>query len=414
MMPTSRRGTSDGSRIWAAPLSCSPAGPGRRSTGKRATSRSTGATCSSISSASRALSTSCMTLAPPMTWTFLPPAAARRPCGWAAAGHRPAGSSLPGGPNRAYTWMLQSVACPSPTSPAPGRCCWPRGGVKGPVQQHEHARPQQPQRPPMVMRPSVMSGWLPAVPIGPGPSHRIRGSGGQVERVDGLAGRARRVHREGVVAERGEPVDRRAGDLSGLVQQPRQDRRSLPGRFGAADRLLSEVLTVTSSPVKRTAPREEDPRPAPPSQHVKATAVTGPTPYSSLRSSRDPRIRRAIWVICQAVGSSSASSRPICIATATCQRALAGRCAWAASASQCRPATPTPRPGSPLRPPRSSTESGPGRRGHPPPRHHLRLLRQRTRRRRRLRRLPHRQEALPRLRARARQRLADVGGRRLR
>ncbi len=91
------------------------------------------------------------------------------------------------------------------------------------------------------------------------------------------------------------------------------------------------------------------------------------------------------------------------------------------------PATPTPRPGSPPRPPRSSTAKPPSRRGHPPPRHHLRLLRQRTRRRdreqgvigrhpsasrsssqcRHLRRLPHRQGALPGLRARAGQRLAD-------
>jgi hypothetical protein len=33
-----------------------------------------------------------------------------------------------------------------------------------------------------------------------------------------------------------------------------------------------------SRPVKRTAPREEKPRPDPPNQQVNASAVTGPTP----------------------------------------------------------------------------------------------------------------------------------------
>ena len=43
-----------------------------------------------------------------------------------------------------------------------------------------------------------------------------------------------------------------------------------------------------SSPANRTALREEENRPAPPSQQVMASAVTGPTPYS-----RAARTRRA-------------------------------------------------------------------------------------------------------------------------
>jgi NADPH:quinone reductase-like Zn-dependent oxidoreductase len=73
------------------------------------------------------------------------------------------------------------------------------------------------------------------------------------------------------------------------------------------DGVVGRECTVVSRPVNRTAPREEKPRPDPPSQQVNASAVTGPTPYSCSRSTRGPRIRRAIWRICRYNGSSSAS-----------------------------------------------------------------------------------------------------------
>jgi hypothetical protein len=44
--------------------------------------------------------------------------------------------------------------------------------------------------------------------------------------------------------------------------------------------LRSEDQTVMSSPVTRTAWREEENRLSPASQQVSASAVTGPTPYS--------------------------------------------------------------------------------------------------------------------------------------
>jgi hypothetical protein len=52
-------------------------------------------------------------------------------------------------------------------------------------------------------------------------------------------------------------------------------RDSRPG-----ERLESEQETVMSSPANRTALREEENRPAPASQQIIASAVTGPTPYS--------------------------------------------------------------------------------------------------------------------------------------
>ena len=45
---------------------------------------------------------------------------------------------------------------------------------------------------------------------------------------------------------------------------------------------------MTSSPANRTALREEENRPAPPSQQVIASAVTGPTPYSRSASTLAP------------------------------------------------------------------------------------------------------------------------------
>src|SRR6266568_2876012 len=58
--------------------------------------------------------------------------------------------------------------------------------------------------------------------------------------------------------------------------------------------LRSEDQTVTSSPANRTALREEENRPAPPSQQVIASPVTGPAPYSRSASTLAPdRLRAA-------------------------------------------------------------------------------------------------------------------------
>jgi hypothetical protein len=51
----------------------------------------------------------------------------------------------------------------------------------------------------------------------------------------------------------------------------------------------AEECTVISRPVNLTAFREEENRPAPPSQHVNASAVSGPTPYSFSDKYRAPR-----------------------------------------------------------------------------------------------------------------------------
>ena len=48
-----------------------------------------------------------------------------------------------------------------------------------------------------------------------------------------------------------------------------------------------------SSPANRTAWREEENRPAPPSQQVSASAVTGPAPYSRAASAFAPARCRA-------------------------------------------------------------------------------------------------------------------------
>jgi hypothetical protein len=48
-----------------------------------------------------------------------------------------------------------------------------------------------------------------------------------------------------------------------------------------------------SSPVNRTALAEEENRPAPPSQQVSASAVTGPAPYSRAAATFAPTRWRA-------------------------------------------------------------------------------------------------------------------------
>src|SRR6516225_10738366 len=104
--------------------------------------------------------------------------------------------------------------------------------------------------------------------------------------------------------------------------------------------LLSEDQTVMSSPVNRTALREEENRPAPASQQVSASAVTGPTPYSRAASTFAP-------VRCRAASSSRARSTSMrasvaaimSTAVATCSCPAADRCAAAAARSPARPAS---------------------------------------------------------------------------
>jgi 2-methylcitrate dehydratase PrpD len=100
-----------------------------------------------------------------------------------------------------------------------------------------------------------------------------------------------------------------------------------------------EERTVMSSPANRTALREEENRPAPPSQQVRASPVTGPTPYSRAVSSAAPlvcRARSSSWR--RTWCSRSSCTDGICAAMASCNcpagehRAAAARSAAAPSA----------------------------------------------------------------------------------
>src|SRR5207244_696553 len=76
-----------------------------------------------------------------------------------------------------------------------------------------------------------------------------------------------------------------------------------------------------SSPANRTALREEENRPAPPSQQVMASAVTGPTPYSRSASTLAPvRPRAASSSRCRSTSrrASSAASMPSAVSTCSC------------------------------------------------------------------------------------------------
>ena len=107
-----------------------------------------------------------------------------------------------------------------------------------------------------------------------------------------------------------------------------------------------------SSPANRTALREEENRPAPPSQQVSASAVAGPTPYSRSASTFAP-------VRCRAASSSrrrktssrasSAASMSSAVATCTCPAGDRWQAAAARSASRSRPvrSAPWPRAGAP-------------------------------------------------------------------
>ena len=83
--------------------------------------------------------------------------------------------------------------------------------------------------------------------------------------------------------------------------------------------LRSEDQTVTSSPANRTALREEENRPAPPSQQVIASAVTGPTPYSRAARTLAPvRLRAAASSRCRSTSRRASSPASMSRAVATC------------------------------------------------------------------------------------------------
>ena len=91
-------------------------------------------------------------------------------------------------------------------------------------------------------------------------------------------------------------------------------RDSRPG-----DRLPSEEYTVMSSPANRTALREEENRPAPPSQQVIASAVIGPTPYSRpARTLALARCRAAVSSRCRTACIRASSASITSSAVATC------------------------------------------------------------------------------------------------
>jgi len=107
-----------------------------------------------------------------------------------------------------------------------------------------------------------------------------------------------------------------------------------------------------SSPVNRTALREEENRSLPASQQVSASPVTGPTPYSRAASTFAPVRCRAVWVSCLRSGPSWASAAAsMSKAVATCSCPAADRCAAAAARSASRPGSvrnaPSPSGGAP-------------------------------------------------------------------
>lgn len=104
--------------------------------------------------------------------------------------------------------------------------------------------------------------------------------------------------------------------LASLIGQPAQHggpwRDSRPGL-----RLPAEASTVTSRPQKRTALRDEENRPAPPSRHTNANAVIGPTPSRRWRGTLAPCRCRAA-APSRRRGSSNRSSSTPSIASAVC------------------------------------------------------------------------------------------------
>ena len=109
---------------------------------------------------------------------------------------------------------------------------------------------------------------------------------------------------------------------------------------------------MTSSPANRTAWREEENRPAPPSQQVIASAVTGPTPYSRAASTFAPaRCRAASSSSCRSSSSRVSRTSVTSSAVATCSCPAGDKWAAAATRSAARPCSvrsvPSPRAGAP-------------------------------------------------------------------
>jgi hypothetical protein len=109
-------------------------------------------------------------------------------------------------------------------------------------------------------------------------------------------------------------------------------RDSRPG-----ERLESEQETVMSSPANRTALREEENRPAPASQQIIASAVTGPTPYSrAARTFAPVRCRAAANSSCRTTSSGASRAPVISRAVATCSCPAGDRYAAADARTACR------------------------------------------------------------------------------
>ena len=93
-----------------------------------------------------------------------------------------------------------------------------------------------------------------------------------------------------------------------------------------------------SSPANRTAWREEENRPAPASQQVIASAVTGPAPYSrAARTFAPARCRAASVSWCRTTCRRSSSAPVTSSAVATCSCPAGDRCAAAAARSSATP-----------------------------------------------------------------------------
>ena len=93
-----------------------------------------------------------------------------------------------------------------------------------------------------------------------------------------------------------------------------------------------------SSPANRTAWREEENRPAPASQQVIASPVTGPAPYSrAARTFTPARCRAASVSWCRTTCRRSSSAPVTSSAVATCSCPAGDRCAAAAARSSATP-----------------------------------------------------------------------------
>src|SRR5208283_3945020 len=113
---------------------------------------------------------------------------------------------------------------------------------------------------------------------------------------------------------------RAAVGLAGLIGHPAQDLRALPGQVpGRA--LAVGGIDGDIQPANRTALREEENRPAPPSQQVIARPASGPTPYSRACSARAPARCRAACSSCWrsvSIRASIAASMSSAVATCSC------------------------------------------------------------------------------------------------